>query len=36
VSTATGFADRHADPLALPRLGVGGDTSFAAFKLLLS
>jgi peptidoglycan/xylan/chitin deacetylase (PgdA/CDA1 family) len=36
LSTIEGFAHAHSDPLALPRLGIGGNLSFAAFRLLLS
>lgn len=36
LSTAPGFADRSCDPLALPRLAVGGDASLNYFKLLVS
>lgn len=36
LATTTGFADRDSDPLALPRLPIGGDTSFDFFRLLCS
>jgi hypothetical protein len=36
LSTAPGFADRRCDPLALPRLAVGGDSSFDYFRLTVS
>lgn len=36
LSTVEGFADRNSDPLALPRLGIGSDLSFARFRLLAS
>jgi peptidoglycan/xylan/chitin deacetylase (PgdA/CDA1 family) len=36
LSTAPGFADRSSDPLALPRLAVGSDSSFAYFRLMVS
>ncbi len=36
LTTVEGFADRHSDPLALPRLGIGSDLSFARFRLLVS
>lgn len=36
LSTVDGFADRHSDPLALPRIGIGSDLSFARFRLLAS
>lgn len=36
LSTVEGFADRNSDPLALPRLGIGSDLSFARFRLLTS
>lgn len=36
LSTTLGFADRHSDPLALPRIGIGSDLSFARFCLLVS
>ncbi len=36
LSTVEGFADRDSDPLALPRLGIGSDLSFARFRLLAS
>ncbi len=36
LSTVEGFADRDSDPLALPRLGIGSDLSFARFRLLTS
>jgi len=36
LSTTEGFADRHSDPLALPRIAIGSDLSFARFRLLVS
>lgn len=36
LSTTAGFADRHCDPLALPRLAVAGDASFSHFRLMVS
>ncbi|OSC28843.1 polysaccharide deacetylase [Mycobacterium vulneris] len=36
LSTAAGFADRRCDPMALPRLAVGGDSSFDYFRLMVS
>ncbi len=36
LSTTPGFADRRVDPLALPRLAVGGDSSFGHFRLMVS
>jgi peptidoglycan/xylan/chitin deacetylase (PgdA/CDA1 family) len=36
LSTTTGFADRDCDPMALPRLAVGGDSSFDYFRLMVS
>lgn len=36
LSTAPGFADRFCDPLALPRLAVGSDSSFDYFRLTVS
>lgn len=36
LSTAPGFADRRCDPLALPRLAVGGNSSFDYFRLTVS
>jgi peptidoglycan/xylan/chitin deacetylase (PgdA/CDA1 family) len=36
LSTTPGFADRHCDPLALPRLPVGSDSSFGYFRLMVS
>ncbi|OCB31506.1 polysaccharide deacetylase [Mycobacterium malmoense] len=36
LSTSAGFADRRCDPLALPRLAVAGDASFAHFRLMVS
>ncbi|OBJ34761.1 polysaccharide deacetylase [Mycobacterium colombiense] len=36
LSTAPGFADRRCDPLALPRLAVGGNSSFDYFRLMVS
>lgn len=36
LSTIWGFADRGSDPLALPRIGIGSDLSFARFCLLVS
>lgn len=36
LSTRYGFADRCCDPMALPRLPVGSDTSFNYFKLMVS
>jgi len=32
----TGFAHRDSDPLALPRIPIGSDMSFAQFRLLVS
>lgn len=36
LSTTPGFADRQCDPLALPRLAVGGNSSFGYFRLMVS
>ncbi|MEE3067260.1 MAG: polysaccharide deacetylase family protein [Actinomycetota bacterium] len=36
LSTRYGFADRRCDPMALPRLPVGSDTSFDYFRLMVS
>jgi peptidoglycan/xylan/chitin deacetylase (PgdA/CDA1 family) len=36
LSTTTGFAQRGSDPLALPRIGIGGDDSFALYRLRVS
>jgi peptidoglycan/xylan/chitin deacetylase (PgdA/CDA1 family) len=36
LSTTPGFADRHGDPMALPRLPVGSDSSFGYFRLMVS
>ncbi len=36
LSTTNGFADRHSDPLALPRIGIASQHSFAVFRLKLS
>lgn len=36
LATTTGIANRDSDPLALPRIGVGNDLSFAGFRLLVS
>jgi peptidoglycan/xylan/chitin deacetylase (PgdA/CDA1 family) len=36
LSTARGFADRHCDPMALPRLAVGSNASFDYFRLMVS
>lgn len=36
LSTTSGFASRHSDPLALPRLAVGSDASFDYFRLMVS
>lgn len=36
LSTAPGFADRRCDPLALPRLAVGSNSSFDYFRLMVS
>lgn len=36
LATTTGIADRHCDPFALPRIGIGNDLSFAGFRLLVS
>lgn len=36
LSTTQGFADRDCDPLALPRIAIGSDLSFARFRLLVS
>ncbi|OBB86187.1 polysaccharide deacetylase [Mycobacterium colombiense] len=35
LSTAPGFADRRCDPLALPRLAVGSNSSFDYFRLMV-
>ncbi|CQD11722.1 polysaccharide deacetylase [Mycobacterium lentiflavum] len=36
LSTRYGLADRRCDPMALPRLPVGSDTSFDYFRLMVS
>ena len=36
LSTVEGFANQDSDPLALPRLGIGSDLSFASFCALMS
>lgn len=36
LSTVEGFATAASDPLALPRLSIGSDLSFARFRLLVS
>ncbi|MCV7428045.1 polysaccharide deacetylase family protein [Mycobacterium montefiorense] len=36
LSTTPGFADRHSDPMALPRLALGSNSSFDYFRLLVS
>ena len=36
LSTAPGFADSRCDPMALPRLAVGSDSSFDYFRLMVS
>lgn len=36
LSTVEGLAERDSDPLALPRLCIGSDLSFARFQLLVS
>jgi peptidoglycan/xylan/chitin deacetylase (PgdA/CDA1 family) len=36
VSTIEGFADAYSDPLALPRIPIGSDLSFARFRLLVT
>ncbi|WAC89723.1 polysaccharide deacetylase family protein [Mycobacterium sp. Aquia_213] len=36
LSTTLGFADRGCDPMALPRLAVGSDSSFGYFRLMVS
>lgn len=36
LSTTEGFADLDSDPLALPRIAIGSDLSFAHFRLLVS
>jgi peptidoglycan/xylan/chitin deacetylase (PgdA/CDA1 family) len=36
LSTTVGFADRRCDPMALPRLAVGSDSSFDYFRLMVS
>lgn len=36
LSTTNGFADRGSDPLALPRLGIASQHSFAIFRLKVS
>lgn len=36
LSTTPGFADRHCDSMALPRLPVGSDSSFGYFRLMVS
>jgi peptidoglycan/xylan/chitin deacetylase (PgdA/CDA1 family) len=36
LSTTDGFADSDSDPLALPRIGIGSNHSFALFRLKVS
>ncbi len=36
LTTIEGFATAAGDPLALPRLSIGSDLSFARFRLLVS
>lgn len=36
LAVIVGFADRHSDPLALPRIPIGSDMSFARFRLFVS
>lgn len=36
LSTTNGFADRESDPLALPRIGIASQHSFAVFRLKLA
>lgn len=36
LATTNGFADRESDPLALPRIGIGSNLSFAVFRLKVS
>jgi hypothetical protein len=36
LSTTPGFADRHSDPMALPRLALGSNSSFDYFRLMVS
>jgi peptidoglycan/xylan/chitin deacetylase (PgdA/CDA1 family) len=36
LATTNGFADRDSDPLALPRIGIGSNLSFAMFRLKVS
>ncbi|HKP43753.1 polysaccharide deacetylase family protein [Mycobacterium sp.] len=36
LSTTNGFADRDSDPLALPRIGIASQHSFALFRLKVS
>ena len=36
LATTSGIAHRNCDPLALPRIGIGSDLSFAGFRLLVS
>jgi len=36
LSTTHGFADRDSDPLAMPRIGIGPDSSLALFRLKVS
>ncbi|MGV7255909.1 polysaccharide deacetylase family protein [Mycobacterium kansasii] len=36
LTAVTGFADRRCDPLELPRLAVGSDSSFDYFRLMVS
>ena len=36
LATTSGLAHRDSDPLALPRIAIGSDLSFAAFRLLVS
>jgi peptidoglycan/xylan/chitin deacetylase (PgdA/CDA1 family) len=36
LSTTNGFAHPQSDPLALPRMGFGGNQSFAVFRLKIS
>lgn len=35
LASEVGFADRHSDPLALPRIPIGGDLPFARFCFLV-
>jgi peptidoglycan/xylan/chitin deacetylase (PgdA/CDA1 family) len=36
LATTSGIANRSSDPLALPRIGIGSDHSFADFRLMVS